>query len=806
MLEEKMKNVKKPGAAAFIVLLAAALAISFAAGTDAPAVEKEFYAIEINGVVCGYSENSEIPLRREGKDLVQAEGNIFVMLSLLGSEFNSEIKVRSLLDAVTRKASYVNTKVNQGGNLLDFELKVSEREAILTTSGRSEAKQIAVTPDLVIGGDEMVWRLKKEFLENHASEFSCDILEILEEEIQRSTFRRIGEETLELAGKTFHAVIVEQKKAKSGMKIKFWLAPGLTGFLKFEVQNRKVYLTDRKVVDRVKVANMDAAIFTKTNVAISDLQAISYMKLKVKIEPTGFALTSTDLNVPGQKFSGTVKDNVIDGVMEIEHAKYDGKDAPVFPPPVQKDKKLKKYLKPDRLIESDAPELVNQAREITAGSSDSWQAATRLSKWVAENISYAIPGGGGARKTYEIRAGECGAHSMLLAAFCRAVGIPARVVFGAMYTPNFGGGFGQHAWNEIYMDQAGWIPVDSTAFENDFIDSGHIRIGEVISATATSFNGKEIEVLDHKLENPKAKAAGGVDFTPYLGKFANLKGGRTFTVLEKEGNLAVDVPGQMVLPFSREDEQGRWVCKFAPHLYLVFKKNDLGEAVTMLLHQVISLTRKPEPAETGKDTPAGLAPFVGKYSLAAANAEFSVTVQDGRLAVYDPLAKTTIRLQPQGEDGGWLDEFNKNTLFFDKDGQGNITGMRIDAVDSFQRGELAASIIEQTIEKQGLEAGIKQYPALKATAGKEVFFNETSFNQLGYRYLNAGKLNEAIEVFKLNVFAYPGSFNAFDSLAEAYMKNKQNDLAIENCKKSLQLNPKNESALKMLEKLAVDQP
>jgi hypothetical protein len=50
---------------------------------------------------------------------------------------------------------------------------------------------------------------------------------------------------------------------------------------------------------------------------------------------------------------------------------------------------------------------------------------------------------------------------------------------------------------------------------------------------------------------------------------------------------------------------------------------------------------------------------------------------------------------------------------------------------------------------------------------------------------------------------YPGSFNAYDSLAEAYMKNSQNELAITNFKKSLLLNPKNENARKMLEKLGV---
>ena len=68
--------------------------------------------------------------------------------------------------------------------------------------------------------------------------------------------------------------------------------------------------------------------------------------------------------------------------------------------------------------------LIAKARKIAEGSRDSWEAGCRLSKWVAENIHYEIPGGGSARRTYDLRAGECGAHSILLTAFCRAVGIP----------------------------------------------------------------------------------------------------------------------------------------------------------------------------------------------------------------------------------------------------------------------------------------------------------------------------------------------------------------------------------------------
>ena len=72
---------------------------------------------------------------------------------------------------------------------------------------------------------------------------------------------------------------------------------------------------------------------------------------------------------------------------------------------------------------------------------------------------------------------------------------------------------------------------------------------------------------------------------------------------------------------------------------------------------------------------------------------------------------------------------------------------------------------------------------------------------MGYLSLQNGKINEAIELFKLNVLAYPNSSNVYDSLAEAYMKNGENELAIKNYQKSLELNPDNTNAIRMLEKL-----
>ena len=63
-------------------------------------------------------------------------------------------------------------------------------------------------------------------------------------------------------------------------------------------------------------------------------------------------------------------------------------------------------------------------------------------------------------------------------------------------------------------------------------------------------------------------------------------------------------------------------------------------------------------------------------------------------------------------------------------------------------------------------------------------------------------LPEATDLFKLNVQVFPGSWNAYDSLGEAYMKAGQKQLAIDDYKKSLELNPGNDNAkekLKVLE-------
>jgi len=98
-------------------------------------------------------------------------------------------------------------------------------------------------------------------------------------------------------------------------------------------------------------------------------------------------------------------------------------------------------------------------------------------------------------------------------------------------------------------------------------------------------------------------------------------------------------------------------------------------------------------------------------------------------------------------------------------------------------------------------AAIKQYRELKASRNTEYDFREPELNALGYQLLQMKKVTEAIEIFKLNVEAYPNAANPYDSLGEAYLAHGDKELAISNYKKAVELDPKNTNAARIVASL-----
>ena len=78
---------------------------------------------------------------------------------------------------------------------------------------------------------------------------------------------------------------------------------------------------------------------------------------------------------------------------------------------------------------------------------------------------------------------------------------------------------------------------------------------------------------------------------------------------------------------------------------------------------------------------------------------------------------------------------------------------------------------------------------------------EARINAHGYDLLFAGRVLEAISVFKFNVAAFPDAWNTYDSLAEAYMENGDRELAVYYYMESLKRNPDNTNASEMIKRL-----
>lgn len=107
----------------------------------------------------------------------------------------------------------------------------------------------------------------------------------------------------------------------------------------------------------------------------------------------------------------------------------------------------------------------------------------------------------------------------------------------------------------------------------------------------------------------------------------------------------------------------------------------------------------------------------------------------------------------------------------------------------------------EIIKNKGVASAIVIFRGAREIDPEVKVFSKSGMNRVGYEFLNSKKIEEALEVFKLNVEVYPDYANGWDSLAEACLLNGDKQSAIQYYKKSLDLNPENQNAVNMLKEL-----
>jgi CubicO group peptidase (beta-lactamase class C family) len=109
-------------------------------------------------------------------------------------------------------------------------------------------------------------------------------------------------------------------------------------------------------------------------------------------------------------------------------------------------------------------------------------------------------------------------------------------------------------------------------------------------------------------------------------------------------------------------------------------------------------------------------------------------------------------------------------------------------------------ILATTARDAGAEAAIARYRELRADAPEGTTY-ERELNATGYTLLQLDRIDDAIAIFTLTVEENPESWNAHDSLAEAYAEAGRREDAIRSYARSLQLNPDNTNAINQLQDL-----
>lgn len=102
---------------------------------------------------------------------------------------------------------------------------------------------------------------------------------------------------------------------------------------------------------------------------------------------------------------------------------------------------------------------------------------------------------------------------------------------------------------------------------------------------------------------------------------------------------------------------------------------------------------------------------------------------------------------------------------------------------------------------EGAPAAIAEYHRLRRDEAAKWDLSEPQLNAAGYTLLRMKHVDDAIAIFALNVEQFPESPNVYDSLGEALAAKGDVKHALDNYRKSLELNPHNDNARKAIEEL-----
>lgn len=201
-----------------------------------------------------------------------------------------------------------------------------------------------------------------------------------------------------------------------------------------------------------------------------------------------------------------------------------------------------------------------------------------------------------------------------------------------------------------------------------------------------STSGLKLEsIIEEQLIHPDLKEINNLarnKYSRYLGSYtANFDQFRNaeFIVTVQHGNLAIDIPNQLVFELIEPDESGKWYTLKDYGFAISFVIDENGNTTGLNLHQGDNIYELPKgkPSVDYVDVyPEDMEKYVGSYQTEDPNIVVDVIINEGRLSLTGQ--SSLLDLYPPDDEGVWLMRFNPSIgIIFNESDDGKITSFTL---------------------------------------------------------------------------------------------------------------------------------
>ncbi len=501
-------------------ILLAVVGLVAATAVSHPLQAGRYYSIRMGDKLIGYATVDGHQEKRDGQAVTRLESTTSIKVAVLGKPRKILIQSSTILHAATGAPQRLSLTITVNDHRQHFDAEMADGHVSIwnytAEDERGSPTKIDVPQGTLFMGSNVFahWDLILRAASQRVQNDIATVPVVMPEsgQVKRLQLRRAGTKKVQLLGESVEVVVWKLEESD----LELWADAQHAYLVRMNLPSQRtvIELTEQSVakqLEKTQAEEVLSDLFARSNVRFDDFLAVRMLRVRLKARVLGEGLTNDPsvLQTPMQQFDGTKQGAVIEGTFVIRSQKYSPGDSPIMGDRVPDS--LKKWTRPGQYIESDDAAVSKLARDLVASCKTRWDAVRSIGEWVYQNIRYTIADTPSATLALQTKQGDCGPHSTLMVAMLRSVGIPARLVGGLVYTPTFGGSFGQHAWVEVHMGPAGWVAVDPTTGEFDTLSAVHIKLFEGLGGA----HAETLEVLAYQPPNRKSSTAVPKQIRPF---------------------------------------------------------------------------------------------------------------------------------------------------------------------------------------------------------------------------------------------------------------------------------------------------